>query len=216
MKTIYRNNSILKLLFRDFSLFFVKLKRQVYLYRLKKKDVLEWTKEIWRYRGLRFGKNCMIFPNADILSEPFLVEIGNNVIITGGVKLLTHDGSIMIFRDEIGERETYGKIKVGNNVFVGMNSIILPNVTIGNNVIIGAGAVVHRNIPSNSVVSGNPAKVITKASIIKRFVMSNKNLLVRTSTLERGEAVKMLFKHFELNIDKFPKNFRHFDIIKKG
>ena len=54
----------------------------------------------------------------------------------------------------------FGKIKIGNNVFIGMRSIILPGVTIGDNVIVGAGSIVTKDIPSNSVVAGVPARVI--------------------------------------------------------
>ena len=194
--------------------FYNKVKRQIYLRRLKKKDIFAYTLEMWQYEGLRAGKNCIIFPSADILSEPFLVELGDNVIITGSVKILTHDGSPMIFRKEIGEKEIYGKVKIGNNVFIGMNSVILPNVTIGNEVIIGAGSIVTRNIPGNSVVLGNPAKVITKASISKKFMLHNKNLMIRTSTIPREDTIKMLFTHFELNIDEFPYSFKHLKILR--
>ena len=50
--------------------------------------------------------------------------------------------------------------QIGNNVFVGSGSIILPGVTIGNNVIVGAGSVVRTDIPDDSVVTGNPATII--------------------------------------------------------
>ena len=53
-----------------------------------------------------------------------------------------------------------GSVKIGDNVFVGMNSIILKGVSIGNDVIIGAGSVVTVDIPSQSVAAGNPAKII--------------------------------------------------------
>ncbi len=53
-----------------------------------------------------------------------------------------------------------GRIRVGNNCFIGHSVIVLPGVTIGDNVIIGAGSVVSRNIPSDSVAAGVPAKVI--------------------------------------------------------
>ena len=53
-----------------------------------------------------------------------------------------------------------GCIEVKNNVFIGSNTIILPNVRIGNNVMVGAGSVVTKDVPDNSVVAGNPARVI--------------------------------------------------------
>jgi maltose O-acetyltransferase len=51
-----------------------------------------------------------------------------------------------------------GLVKIGDNVFIGAGSIILPNVKIGNNVIIGAGSIVTKDVPDNSLVAGNPAK----------------------------------------------------------
>ena len=67
-----------------------------------------------------------------------------------------------------------GKVKIGNRVFVGYNSIILCNVKIGDDVIVGAGSVVTRDIPSNSIVAGNPAKVIGKTS---DFIDKHKNMM---------------------------------------
>ena len=55
-----------------------------------------------------------------------------------------------------------GGIFIGNNVWIGANCCILPNVHIGDNCVIGAGSVVTKDIPSNSVAAGNPAKVIKK------------------------------------------------------
>jgi maltose O-acetyltransferase len=62
-----------------------------------------------------------------------------------------------------------GVVSIGKDVFIGAGAIILPNVRVGNNVIIGAGSVVTDNIPDNSVVVGNPAKVIcTKTEFIDK------------------------------------------------
>lgn len=55
-----------------------------------------------------------------------------------------------------------GQVNIGNNCFIGWGAIILPNIKIGNNCIIGAGTIVTRDIPDNSVVTGNPAKIIGK------------------------------------------------------
>ncbi|MDY3920531.1 MAG: DapH/DapD/GlmU-related protein, partial [Hallerella porci] len=53
-------------------------------------------------------------------------------------------------------------VEIGNDVWVGGNSVILPGVKIGNNVVIGAGSVVTKNIPDNVIAAGNPCKVIRK------------------------------------------------------
>ena len=91
---------------------------------------------------------------------PF-IEIGKNCRITAEVIILAHDYSYAVLRPEYHcMPRKAGVTKVGDNVFVGMKSIILMGSQIGNNVIIGAGAVVSGNIPDNVVVAGNPAKVV--------------------------------------------------------
>lgn len=82
---------------------------------------------------------------------PWLISVGDNVTLSSGVRLLAHDASTA---------KTGVTTKVGNNVFIGENSIVLPNVRIGNNVIIGAGSVVSKDIPNNCVFAGNPAKYL--------------------------------------------------------
>lgn len=93
-------------------------------------------------------------------SEPYLISIGDHVTITGGVQFVTHDGGVWVFRDKEPNLDVYGLIIIGNNVFVGYGAIIMPGVQIGDNVVIGAGAVVTRDIPSNTVAVGSPAKSI--------------------------------------------------------
>ncbi|MBS1565334.1 MAG: acyltransferase, partial [Bacteroidetes bacterium] len=100
-------------------------------------------------------------------SEPFLISIGDNVTITAGTRLVTNDGSLWLISDEEGRRFQYRRISIGNNVFIGVNSIILPGVQIGDNVIIGAGSVVTKSIPSGKVVGGNPARVICEFDAYK-------------------------------------------------
>ncbi|VWX32730.1 conserved hypothetical protein [Limnobacter sp. 130] len=95
--------------------------------------------------------------------------IGDGCTLTG-VSLIAHDASPTLFIKELnikqdviepGSRRSYrDPIRIGNNVFIGVGSIILPGVTIGNNVVVGAGSVVSKDVPSNHVVAGNPAKYI--------------------------------------------------------
>ncbi|MCH5166335.1 MAG: acyltransferase [Erysipelotrichales bacterium] len=90
-----------------------------------------------------------------------MLTIGDNAKITNGVIILTHDYSWSV--GSFISKKTYGNIRrviIGNNCFIGMNSIILRGTTIGDNVIIGAGSVVSGKIESNSVYAGNPAKKI--------------------------------------------------------
>ena len=121
--------------------------------------------EYARRMGVRIGRGCEIYKHINWGSEPYLIEIGDNVRITNGVSFVTHDGGVWVLR-HLSKREkdknidVFGKIVVGNNVHIGWNAIIMPGVTIGDNVVIGAGAIVTKNVDSNSVVVGVPARRI--------------------------------------------------------
>ncbi|TLU85990.1 MAG: acyltransferase [Chlorobium sp.] len=93
-------------------------------------------------------------------TEPWCVTLGNHVHITGDVVFITHDGGTLIYRHLVPDLEITKPIKIGDYVYIGYRSIIMPGVTIGNNCIIAAGSVVTKNIPDNSVVGGVPAKLI--------------------------------------------------------
>ena len=111
--------------------------------------------------GVEIGNDCEIQKNVFWGSEPYLIKIGNHVRITDGVKFITHDGGVWILRNTLlPDADIFGKITIGDNVHIGMNSIIMPGVTIGNNVIIACGAVVTHDVADNSIVGGVPAKLI--------------------------------------------------------
>ena len=121
--------------------------------------------------GAKVGNNCRIY-SYSLGSEPFLIEIGDYVTITSGVRILTHDGATWLMRDKKGRRFLYKKVIIKNNVFVGVNSIIMPGVIIEDNVIVAAGSVVTKSIPQGSVVAGNPAKIISKYKDIEAKALS--------------------------------------------
>ena len=108
-----------------------------------------------RRKGVTIGENVHIFDTSIDSLFPFLVSIGDNVTLTD-VKILAHDASTY---KQLGYTKV-GKVTIGNDVFVGARSLILPNVTIGDKVIIGAGSIVTKSIPGNSVAVGNPCRVI--------------------------------------------------------
>lgn len=116
-----------------------------------------------------FGDNCYWFPRI-VPTEAHLISIHSNVYIATDVYFCTHDvmdgmlNNITECRDRLlpGKKYSYecGEIEIFDNVFIGAKSIILPNTKIGPNAIVAAGSVVTKDVPSGSVVGGNPAKVI--------------------------------------------------------
>lgn len=148
----------------------------------------------YRKQGMKIGQNCF-FATMSFSTEPYLIEIGDHVGIAGGTDFITHDGGIWCFRNEIPHADIFGKIKIGNNVVIGSNCTILPNTTIGNNSIVGAGSVVRGKFPENSVIVGNPAKVVSSINIQKFLYLQNPGLLT-TKNMSISEKTKVIKEHF--------------------
>ncbi len=143
-----------------------------------------------RKLGVKIGKGCSI-ATREFGSEPYLIEIGDYVQITNGVKFFNHGGG-WVFRQEIPGFDTFGKIVIGNNVYVGSNCLIMPGVTIGNNIIIAAGSVVTKSYEENGVIiGGNPAKVIGNVRDLKERL---KQYNVNTKGLKQKEKKNFLLK----------------------
>ena len=119
---------------------------------------------ILRKKGIKVGEGTRIFdPNSTTIDmqNPSMLKIGKNVRITKGCTVLTHDYSWSVLAGVYGEcLGGIGPVTIGDNVFIGMYSIVLKGTTIGDNVIIGAGSVVNGMVESNSVYAGVPAKRI--------------------------------------------------------
>lgn len=139
-----------------------------------------------RWNGLKiYGKPRFISFSAKF-DDFNLISINDRLVVSAHVIFLTHDYSYTTALISLNEKpETdigiLRPITIGENVFIGMNSLILPGASIGSNVIIGAGSIVRGHIPDNSVVAGNPAQVITniKSHAIK---MKSKNYLMRVDS----------------------------------
>ena len=150
--------------------------------------------EFLRKKGAKIGNSCSIASNVQFGSEPYMITIGNHVRLTENVRLVTHDGGLWVVRElkeEYKNADIFKPIVIGNNVHVGVNSIIMPGVTIGNNVIIGCGAVVTKNIPDNSVAVGVPARVI---ETVDEYIEKNKDKYIDTKNLSAEEKRKTLEK----------------------
>lgn len=118
-----------------------------------------------RSQGMQIGNGTRLICSVDAFgSEPYLISTGENCLVSHGVCFFTHDGGVKVLSDLgyfNGERmDIIAPIKIGNNVYIGTGTYILPGVTIGNNVVIGAGTIVTKDIPDNVVVAGVPARVI--------------------------------------------------------
>lgn len=107
--------------------------------------------------GMSVGQNFSRQEKCSLdYSHCWLIHIGNDVTLAPRVQILAHDASM-----HRATGYTYiAPVHIGNNVFIGAGTIILPGVTIGDNVVVGAGSVVSKDIPSNSIAVGNPAKTI--------------------------------------------------------
>lgn len=147
--------------------------------------------------GVEIGEGVRFFApmtNTIDIQNPFMIQIGNNVRITKGVAILTHDYSWSVLTGLEGILcGSISKVNIGNNVFIGINSIILRGVNIGNNVIIGAGSIVSKNCKDNSVYAGNPAK----------YIMSIEEFYKKRLELQYKEA-KELAQNYYKKTGKLP------------
>ena len=153
-----------------------------------------------RKKGVQIGEGCIFYvPQKTFvdLQYPWMITIGSHVFITKGVNIICHDYSWSVLkRLEDSKNNSFipgailgasGEVKIGNNVFIGMDATITRNVIIGDNVIIGAGSVVTKNCESNSVYAGNPAKRVCS---VYEFYEKRKNN-------QEVEAKKLVKKYKE-------------------
>ena len=147
----------------------------------------------FRSQGAIIGKNNR-FHIRGLGSEPYLIHIDNNCVISSGVRFITHDGAVGIFRDEVKDLNIFGTIEIKDRCFIGMSSILMLNVKIGPNSVVGAGSVVTKDVPPNSVVAGVPAKVICSVDEYKQKCIQEYKAL----NLQGPQSTwkEQLIKHF--------------------
>lgn len=145
--------------------------------------------------GVKMGKNVNFYGVRPGMfsTEPWLITIGSNVYITNGCQFITHDGGTLILRPEVPDLELTAPIVVGDDVYIGLNTLILPGARIGNRVIIGAGSVVCGHIPDNSVAAGVPARVIKSLDDYKKKAMERSLHFGHLKGKEKEAALKAHF-----------------------
>lgn len=127
---------------------------------------------------MKIGENCTIQAGVTFdYSLCWLIKIGNNVTIAPEAFLLAHDASTI---KELHYTKV-GPITIEDNVFIGARALIMPGVTIGKNSIVAAGSIVTKSVPENSIVAGNPAKVI---STTNEYLEKNKKLFKQSSVFD--------------------------------
>jgi len=112
-----------------------------------------------KFSGVNFKDTTDVFIGENVSFDtiyPHYIFIGKRARITAGTKILTH------YLDVKKPPFSFytGKVIIGDNVFIGANSMIVKECTIGNNVVIAAGSIVNKDIPNNWIVAGVPAKKI--------------------------------------------------------
>lgn len=139
-----------------------------FYYRLRSNETTEDLLD----KGLIVGKNFSRM--TDVIIDPshcWLIRIGDNVTLASRVHILAHDASTKIFLNYT----KIGKVSIGDNVFIGAETVILPNVKIGSNVVVGANSTISKDLPHNGVYAGNPAKFICS---IDDFIDKNKKMMM--------------------------------------
>lgn len=166
-----------------------------FVYRLRG----EYTTEKLIKMGLKVGKNFKRLNG--VIIDPahcWLITIGDNVTLAPRVHILAHDASTKEFLNYT----KIGRVNIGNNVFIGAESVVLPNVKIGDNVVIGANSTVTKDVPSDSVYAGNPAKFICT---LEEYLYKNKTMMEQVPIY--GEEYTLRY-----NIDKNKKNQMYKDL----
>lgn len=169
---------------------------------LKEKSSSDEYIRFLRKKGVTIGEDVTIYSPTNTLIDlqyPWMIKIGNHVRIT-------HDYAWSVLKRFSDKNIREGKILgasghviIGNNVFIGMNSIITRNVTIGDNVIIGVGSIVTKDCESGYVYAGNPAK---KIMTVQEYYLKRENAQLE----EASHLARMYYEKY----GKYPsKNIFH-------
>lgn len=163
-----------------------------------------------RREGAQIGQDCSIVPQ-NLGTEPYLVKIGNHVTIATGVKFMTHDGGVWIFRQEIPDLQVFGPIVIEDNSVIGENAILFPGIRIGPNSIVGAGSVVINDIPPNTIAIGVPARPFGSVTKYKEKCIERWKQQCPPDILVESGSTWWNSRHFQDNREKLRKHLlQHF------
>lgn len=167
-------------------------KFKVYFYEItnNKDKIQEINLSYYRSLGMKIGENLKCYSNLTT-PEPYLLELGDDITISGGVCLVTHDNSVC--KADKNSTDIFGKIVIGNNCFIGINSTILPGVTLGDNTIVAANSVVTKSFnEGNIVIGGNPARKICCINEYKSKIEQN---VLNTDGMDYEEKKEYILKN---------------------
>ena len=137
-----------------------------------KKNPIKYARSI----GVSIGDNCRLTGNPGWGSEPWLIKIGNHVLLSSEVRFITHDAGTFLFRESGKYKDVFkfGPIVIHDNCFIGMRAMMLPGVEVGPNSIIAAGSVCTCTVPPGEVWGGVPAKFIETTENYARKCYENR------------------------------------------
>ena len=157
-------------------------------------DTVKYARKL----GIKVGKNTKFVKCPSFSSEPWLISIGNNCYVSSDVAFVTHDGGRWVLDHLFPDSAPFykiGKITIDDNVFIGMRTMILPNVHISKNCVIGGGSVVCKNIPEGQVWAGVPARYICSIEEYKeKMLMYRKDINWTAYWTNKEKEIKRVFE----------------------
>lgn len=146
-----------------------------------------------RQEGMKIGHDTTFHDDFWRWAEPYLIEVGNHCQITHGVKALTHGGA-HVARENLPSFDVFGRVKIGDWVYIGSNALIMPGVSIGDHCLVAAGSVVTKSVPAGYVVGGNPARIICKT---EDYIGHNSQYDMKTKVMSVQEKKEYLLQQDE-------------------
>lgn len=155
------------------------------------------AKKYAKILGVKVGEHTFI-DTKFFSTEPYLIEIGNNVQVTSGVRFYTHGGCHAV-RNAIPNFDSFGRIKICDNAYIGSCTLIMPGVTIGEGALVAAGSVVTKSIPPYTVYGGNPARYIAS---IDEYLLKNSKYNMGTKGLNAIQKKTIILQNQDKLIKK--------------